>query len=233
MKTNVLIPFDLHGKRSYLASPPDVAAGSKEVLEGVYDPGAPYGELTSAAAIVDVGSNVGAFAWWAANRYPGSRIFCYEPHPDNAAILRRNLEAVFCAAVKLREEAVTTMPQTNGKVLLHTAVTNCGAHSLYDVREQSPTDFTEVTASHPAKLPNAEFIKIDAEGVELEILQHYSGVLRAGKTRIVALEYHRFSDKWDIVHLLYGYGFKCIKEVRGVGVQSRPDRGNLVFHRAR
>lgn len=44
--------------------------------------------------IIDAGANIGAAAAWFARQYPKAHIFAVEPHPDNAAQCRRNVEAL-------------------------------------------------------------------------------------------------------------------------------------------
>lgn len=59
-----------------------------EWAAGLYDPPLPIrpGDL-----VVDVGAHVGGFTIPLALRHPGARFVCYEPDPDNARRLRRNL----------------------------------------------------------------------------------------------------------------------------------------------
>ena len=58
----------------------------QKVLGGEYD--IPYRH--SAPVILDIGANVGSLAAWALKRWPGCYVHCYEPLPDNFALLGRN-----------------------------------------------------------------------------------------------------------------------------------------------
>jgi FkbM family methyltransferase len=46
----------------------------------------------SPPTIVDLGANVGLTSLYYAGEYPGARIVCVEPDPENAALLRHNLQ---------------------------------------------------------------------------------------------------------------------------------------------
>jgi FkbM family methyltransferase len=39
--------------------------------------------------ILDIGANVGSFAAWALKRWPGAHVYCYEPLPNNFALLKK------------------------------------------------------------------------------------------------------------------------------------------------
>jgi len=51
----------------------------REIFNGEYD--IPYSHQSPVT--VDIGANIGGFAAWASQRWPGSVIHCYEPLPQN------------------------------------------------------------------------------------------------------------------------------------------------------
>ena len=56
--------------------------------------------------VLDIGANVGAFAIWARQQWPGCELDCYEPHPENAKLLRRNVHHLG-DGVRVHEVAVS------------------------------------------------------------------------------------------------------------------------------
>jgi len=93
------------GRRSFFMRPQ--SAGDQGVVRQVfvehqYEPGdGPHARALEMAAaamradgtvplVFDLGANIGATAVFFAIRYPGSRVLAVEPHPANAALLRRN-----------------------------------------------------------------------------------------------------------------------------------------------
>src|SRR5215470_12198605 len=67
--------------------PPAMAPHVQKIADGEYE--IPYQHPNP--VILDIGANVGGFAAWASQRWPASLIHCYEPLPDNFALLQKNL----------------------------------------------------------------------------------------------------------------------------------------------
>lgn len=180
--------------------PPDHCA---DVLAGCYDVPLPH---TPPPRILDIGANVGAFARWAAARWPGARIESYEPHPDNFAhLLAASVQLggsihAHCAAVG----------ECLGRRDLRLGRNNCGEHSFHDLGEQTE-DSVEVAVLDATTLTPADFIKIDTEGCELEILRRWHAACPAflDLAQAVALEYHREADLPEIYGILEAHGLTC------------------------
>lgn len=72
--------------------------------------------------VIDVGSNIGMFALFAATRAPGVRVFCFEPVPQLCALLEANVALnavdakVFCLGVADTEgeRSMTFFPDSSG-----------------------------------------------------------------------------------------------------------------------
>jgi FkbM family methyltransferase len=99
----------------------------QKVLGGEYD--IPYRH--SAPVILDIGANVGSFAAWTLKRWPGCHVHCYEPLPDNFALLTRNLGQFAGSSVSLYNFAVGDTSLTR----LYLGRNNCGEASFYDIGE--------------------------------------------------------------------------------------------------
>lgn len=145
------------------------------------------------ATALDVGGNVGGFSVWASEKWPGVSIEAYEPHPENCALFRINTRHF--PRVMLHEAAVRAEEGISQLV----EGTNAGEHSFKMEGGKSLPAWCDSAAS----LPSFEFVKLDCEGCELEILQR----LDLSSTRAVALEYHTAQDAVDITALLADKGF--------------------------
>lgn len=124
----------------------------QKVLAGEYD--IPYRH--NAPVILDIGANVGSFAAWALKRWPGAHVHCYEPLPDNFALLNGSIRGKVGEFAQLRGRGSEPDPALLGR-------NNCGEASFYDVGEQS-TAYVEVETKAPDVLPKAHIAKIDTEG---------------------------------------------------------------------
>lgn len=184
-----------------------------EVFRGCYD--VPGLTLSAGARVLDIGANVGAFAVWAAARWPGCEIHCYEPHPENAKLLRQNARAIpNCTTYEL---AVTDTP---GVATLWDGANNCGEASLHRGYEQTDQS-RPVDTVRPGALPDCDVLKVDTEGCEVEILKG-----RPTSSRAIMLEWHHPGDRWEIGGLLTARGYTCVRDdVR------RKDRGIMCWTR--
>jgi len=171
-----------------------------KVLQGEYD--IPNLHLPGTSPVIlDIGANVGAFALWALHRWPLARITCYEPHPDNFALLQKNLP-----------RGPTLVPvavwHSHGQMFLHDGLFNCGEASLVDVGGSAPSgQLVPVIAA--SSLPRCDILKIDTEGAELPILQSYPHLPRA---TAIMLEWHSPADRAAIAGILQHAGFTCIAD---------------------
>lgn len=203
---------------AYLAAgiAPDHCA---DVLAGAYD--VPL-DFAQPPRILDLGANIGAFARWAARRWPGARIHCYEPSPANFALLQQTAQQasdrIACLPYAVLDRACV-MP-------LRTGANNCGEHSFYDLGEQLATT-VDVSVIAASVLPAADILKIDTEGAELRILASLAAAGRLPEFHAIMLEYHFELDRGLIKELLLAHGFQLYAEKPRC-----PDRGELKFIRA-
>ena len=158
-------------------SPTTMLDHIQKVLAGEYE--VPY--QATRPAILDIGANVGSFAAWALQHWPGCHVHCYEPLPDNFALLKKNLESVEVKSVSLYNFAVGNPELTR----LHLGRNICGEASFYDIGEQAAA-FVEVETKPPSALPKAHILKIDTEGSEVDILER----LGSFDYDVILLEYH-------------------------------------------
>jgi FkbM family methyltransferase len=155
----------------------------------VYTP--PGFELSPSDQVVDVGANIGAFAVYAAQRTRG-RVMAIEPHPGNAAALRRNLAANHCANALVAECAVADKPGVLPLFIGKSGTT----HQLSPVgRDAGDGESVEVrVATLPQVLAEhgftrVDFLKLDCEGAEGLVLPALPEALWA-TVRTIALEFH-------------------------------------------
>lgn len=132
--------------------------------------------------VLDIGANVGAFARHAATLWPDAQIFAFEPIPEVAEELKQNVRGL---KVEVQDMAIRGFTGTDVILLGDKSVVN-GFHQL-----GRQTHGTRVVSCLDAKLlPSAEFVKIDTEGCELEIIQRLDLI----RTIALCCEYHRLQD---------------------------------------
>jgi FkbM family methyltransferase len=173
--------------------------------------------VRSGDVIVDCGANHGfttvLFAKWAG---PSGRVFAFEPLEHNMKILRENLrlngvENVSTHQVAVGADNMTILITThsNGTVVRHPHLTKC-------FREVPLRKLDDEVISD-----KVNFLKIDVEGFELEVLQGAKNIL-SGQPRL-AIELHvflyedkvkRLRDIFDLINL-DSYNVEIQHEVDG------------------
>lgn len=179
-----------------------------KVFEGEYD--VPL--FKPAPKILDIGANSGAFAIWASHRWPGAEIHSYEPHPKTFELFKKNTEGIPLTAYNMG----VGIP---GVRVLYEGVHNNGEASLYIPNHTG----VHIQVADPLTLREADIIKIDTEGCEVEILVP---LIESGrKFSAVMFEYHRRQDRFILDHLLS-------KDYTLIGAEIyQPTRGTMKYMR--
>jgi FkbM family methyltransferase len=196
--------------------PADVEAGAREVLDGLYD--APGVSFETPPVVLDIGANVGAYAVWAAARWPGAKIHCYEPIEANLEHLRANV------GDGVEVHPVAVLQSGARPALMRPGRSNAGEWSVHGTSDTDPNGKTVLAAAVGVReLPRADVLKIDTEGCEWEILGGYD----TRGVRVVALEWHSLDDKVALSKLLTANAFQCVTDKTW-----RADRGEMVWTRS-
>jgi FkbM family methyltransferase len=160
--------------------------------------------------VIDVGANIGVFAVLAARAAPGARLICYEPSADTCDLLRTNL-ALNGVIASVHQRAVTA---AHGMAVLHAPAASV-LRSLHSTPADpaAPRETVETVTLADAfdadGIDDCDFLKIDCEGSEYDILRACPPALLARVKRI-ALEFHEWTsgqDHRELVDLLRARGF--------------------------
>ena len=160
------------------------------------------GKAEPVETVLDIGHNVGGYTVWACRVWwPGTvkRVDAYDPNPMchevaalNLALVQRGID------VRLHQLAVTT----DERAIFHEDERpGCSwTYSGEAMAERRPVDGGRPCASiHPRDLPAAHAVKIDAEGIEGEVLEHYP---HWGGVVVAQIEWHTHRNRailWDVM----------------------------------
>jgi FkbM family methyltransferase len=150
--------------------------------------------LSPGDLFADVGANNGLYSLWAA-RLVGARgrVHAFEPDPDTAARLRRNAELNGFSQIEVH---VRALGEREGTVRLHRWVGASGRTSRYatspGLSQEIEVPMTSLDA-HFAGSPPPKFVKIDVEGMEVDVLRGAEGLLSAEQPPLVVFESHASS----------------------------------------
>jgi FkbM family methyltransferase len=170
--------------------------------------------------IVDVGCNVGAFVVWACHvGWPGqiTSVRAYDPNSDAIAIARSNIR--HASALSNIDISVENYAVTAGGVALFEEHDNWGSSRTHGV-----TSGVMVPVRHPKYLPAADILKCDAEGVDLEVFQHYP---HWASVKIALFEWHEDAHRIGMFDICRQAGLTlrkndCGESSQGVACFVRP-----------
>ena len=173
--------------------------------------------------VLDVGSHVGAFAANLATARDDVHIECYEPSPDTAAYLQRNVDQnALSGRIRVYECAMagaegTALLDDNSGASVHNGLVRsdhrlvdgddaAGARAIVTV---STTTFDKALADAPAPF---DVVKMDCEGGEYELVYASSPQSWASVQRVV-MEYHPVAgESWDRLSAWFaGVGLNVVR----------------------
>ena len=146
--------------------------------------------------VLDVGANIGIYTLLAAKR--GARVFAIEADPENAQLLRHNIEINgFTDKVTVLEFAALDSP---GTVVLHRNPTNSGGSSVST--NSAETAVVPKRTIDSLQLPPVDVCKMDIEGSELSALLGMRETLNRSPQIKLLIEYNRLSDQPALLRFL-------------------------------
>ncbi len=137
--------------------------------------------------ILDCGANIGLSVCYFKRLYPRSRITAFEPDPAVYACLKRNCEALNLTAVELIPRAVWTHW---GTLPFCQEGSDAGRLAAPD---EAPTMRVDACRLNDFLREPVDFLKMDVEGAEGELLADCSSALANVRTCFV--EYHSFAGR--------------------------------------
>lgn len=149
-----------------------------------------YSTLVDNITMLDVGASIGEYATILRNFFPQAVIFAFEPHPVNFKKLQEisknaSIIPINCA-VSLGESEITLYSHSENNV-------SCG--SLYQIKHQSNSKTQVKVISldrffDDYRVNHVQFIKIDTEGNELNIVKGAKQLIEDGKIDFIQFEFN-------------------------------------------
>ena len=179
------------GTRFKVRSPMDVWIIKETCLDRDYEWGGTV--LQDGWVILDVGAGLGDFAICAARCHSRSTVHAYEPFPESFVLLQENVRLNRLENVHAYPYAVSGIQP--GSATLYTGASEAVQHSTIPGPGRPGPDAIEVSSMtldrifEDLGLESCDFLKMDCEGAEYEILFHASDSTLE-KIKRICLEYH-------------------------------------------
>lgn len=158
--------------------------------------------------VIDAGANIGVFSILAAKLAQNGKIFAFEPVKNTYDILKKNVGQIPQVVVlnqglgdKEKSQEILTASRNVGM--------NAMADSELALKNKRYFDGSEKTyittidnAVEKQKIQRVDFIKIDTEGYESQIIEGARQTIRKWKPTIAMSAYHRKNDKYELPRLV-------------------------------
>ena len=189
----------------------DGEACINEVCGSMYE--YPREKVEDVHSALDIGHNIGIATVWMFHWWPAMRsVVAYDPNPGCGELAKQNIRQVLDGfpdrRIYIHTEAVTADPAP----MFHLDERwGCGHTDpcVVPLGDRKPDgEPFSVPAVHPRDLPPADVIKLDAEGVEGDVVDHYkwwAGV------KVLLTEWHSEANRDKIRTLASRMGWRCAK----------------------
>ena len=214
---------DLHGVELEYVDAASFLYSYRAVFDrGIYR----FRSESAAPVILDCGANIGLSVIYFNHLYPDARITAFEPDSKVFAVLERNLKRIGASNIQLENSAVWS---SAGELDFMCEGADAGRVTALDpaIKKQKV---------HAVRLRDyldkpVDFLKLDIEGAEVEVVKDCAASLRNVRTLFV--EYHSFeSEKQSLPELLTmireaGFRFFCEHETKASQpfVEIKPNLG--------
>ncbi|MCX6782230.1 MAG: FkbM family methyltransferase [Candidatus Magasanikbacteria bacterium] len=176
---------DLLGFKIKIADSASFVFMYKEIFEKqVYK----FNASSNAPVIIDCGANIGMSVVYFKKLFPLAKIVAFEPDPNIFRILKENIDSQNFSDIKLVNSALWSEE---------------GAMDFFPDRADGGRVAEKISGVAPVLIPavklsgylneKVDFLKIDIEGAELEVLRECKDALKNVKN--IFIEYHSFADK--------------------------------------
>lgn len=193
--------------------------------------------------VVDAGANKGQFAAFAASRWPGARLICYEPLPGPRRLLTRVLKSVALGRAEVRPRALGAEA---GSYEMHVATREDSSsllalgddqQRLFGMKESGTTMVTVVRLDTEPGLDEggSALLKIDVQGFEYELLLGTGEALRRFDSVYVECSFVELYEGQrlapDVIAYLESAGFRQAGSFNAHVDHNRLIQADLLFNR--
>ena len=164
--------------------------------------------------VIDIGANIGHYTIISSKRVgTKGKVVAIEAHPGNFEILNRNIKLnQLTNIIPLNYAAYSK----ETKIKLYVPDEESGYTIYHTLMERTGKKFVEVNANtldyllqlNEIRQEEVNWIKIDVEGAELEVLKGATNVLSKSKDIALLIEVHGLNNYRPLVEFLSSYNFK-------------------------
>ena len=174
------------------------------------------GYLKQNSVVIDIGAQIGVFSVFAGKIAKKGLVLSYEPFTENFEMLNQNIKLNSLENLKAFKKGISGK---SGKRELVISEENTGGHSLFESggKKVEIQTITLEQVFKENKLKKCDYLKIDCEGAEYEILMN-TPIAYLKKIKSISMEYHDNGNVEELKNFLEKSGFKVEIGILGEGM---------------
>ncbi len=168
---------------------------------------------------LDIGANIGRYTLLAANNFNYSKVMSIEANPITSSILKKNINLNNLGSRVVVEQ--TAVSNKDGEVTIQYDSHHLGGGNIVDYhihpenmdnKIQVPlTTVDSLISKNNLNPQEVDFVKIDVEGMEVEVLEGMSSVLDGMPEKSAIMI--EISNESKVMEILTKYGFKRVESI--------------------
>lgn len=206
------VPIEIRlrdSERFYVSSLMDAWIVKETVLDRTYETVSV--PLQSDWLVVDIGAALGDYAVWAGRQLTNGRLIAVEPFPRSVKLLKENLRLNRLNNVSVAETAIgavdgqSGLQLVTGQAVQHSTAASSAAAGSVPVRVRSLPSFF-----HEMGIVSCDYLKIDCEGAEYDILFNCPPIFLQ-KIKRICMEVHDHitpHSRHDMIAFLEKNGYR-------------------------
>ncbi len=172
--------------------------------EGPYERGEV--KLKKGDVVIDAGAYLGVFSIFASQKIgPRGRVYAFEPISENHELLKKTIELNKAGNVKAIPRALA---KGKGPLLMSLKEQRFDTSSGFFKRGDKNRVVKQISLDEfirQEKIPKIDFIKVDVEGMEREVLSGAKKTIKKFKPCLAVCTYHRPDDPRILRKLVQGF----------------------------
>lgn len=155
--------------------------------------------------VVDIGTNIGNHMLYYCSNMGAQQVVCFEPNQFNREVLEKNIE------LNHLQKKVTVYPYAVGAekgkgVQSNFSLGNTGMNRVDKIEaEKDTTDAIDIRSLDEFDLKQIDFLKIDVEGFETDVLLGAGATLRRCKPVVLIEVFEKSREQVDTMMQEYGF----------------------------